>query len=281
MDVVTRRSDGEELRRLVMDELDRHPTHRAAASAMPEKPGGCASHLRVELIEVVEGRYLTGRVADQVPHRERIEGEDLEGALVRLLTVVLHNDPVHLRGPRSESWLQSGLRSLKRGHTLWGAEAFQIGGWLDGRAATLPGLALTVRREVAHWHLGARFAYAGRLDEGSEGLTLDHHVALQLQLTWFTAAAADTSLHLDGLLGVEHQRFSGPAPGFGPGEHDQATATGLSLAGRLGVELFRTTSGRLDVFVQVALPAFVASDEVGAVVDTWFPTVGLGAGMLF
>ncbi len=274
VDVLTRRTDAEELRRLVVDELDRHPTHRSAEQ-------GCSSHLRVELIEIAEGRFLTGRINDQVPHRERVEGDDLTGALSALLTVVLHNDPVRLRGPRREGWLRRGLRVLKSGRTLWGVEAYQVGAWLDGRSASLPGLALQLRREVTSWHLGARLGYAGRLGDDPDHLVMNHHVTAHLQLAWFASELADTSFYATGLVGLEHQRFAGPAPHFGVNEHDEFSATGLGAGARVGVEFFRTTTGRLDVFAQLVAPAFVAADEEGGVVDAWLPTLSVGAGMLF
>lgn len=274
VEVLTRRDDADELRRLVVDELDRHATHRSAEE-------GCTSYLRVETIEVAEGRYLTGRINDQVPHRERIQGEDLAGALTRLLTVVLHNDPVRLRGPRTEGWFRGGLRVLKRGHSMWGIEAYQTAAWLDGGPSSLPGLALSFRREVADWHLGARMAYAGRVGEDPETLVMKHHVLAQLQLAWFASSTADASFYYSALIGLEHQRYSGPAPGFGEGEFDEATATGLGVGARVGVELFRTTTGRLDLFAHAQLPAFAASDEEGGVVDAWMPTFGIGAGILF
>lgn len=274
VEVITRRSDAEELRRLVVDELDRHPTHRSAED-------GCTSFMRVELIEVAEGRYLTGRINDQVPHRERVEGDDLVGALSSLLTVVLHNDPVRLRGPRNDDWFRRGLRVLKSGRTLWGFEAYQVGAWLDGGAASLPGVAVQVRREVSNWHLGARMSYAGRLGDDPDHLVMNHHVTAHMQLAWFASEVADTSFYATGLVGLEHQRFAGPAPGYGAGEHDEVGVTGLGVGGRVGVEFFRTTTGRLDVFAQLIAPAFVAQDEEGGVVDAWVPTATLGAGLLF
>ncbi len=280
VEVATERADARALRRLVVDELDRHPTHRGVEA--PKDRSACGSYLRVEVIELAEGRWLTGRINDQVPHRERVHDDDLTGALSRLLTVVLHNDPVRLRGPRRGDWVRDSLRDLKRGRTLWGVEAYQVGGWLDGGVAALPGLALNLRREVDAWHLGVRLGYAGRPGAAPEDLALNHHVAAQLQVIWFADALGDASFYGGALIGAEHQRFSGPAPGYGDGASDTASATGLAVGGRLGVELFRTTTGRFDLFAQVALPAFVANDEDAAgVVDAWLPTVTVGAGMLF
>ncbi len=284
VEVVTRRSDAEELRRLVIDELDRHPTHRSIEPASgPQTPAGlgCASHLRVEFIAVEESWFVTGRINNQVPHREAVVDEDLAEAISRMLRVVLHNDPVRLRGPRSSDWLRGALRGLKEGRSLFGVEAYAVGLMLDGEPSNLSGVAITFRREVAQWHLGARLGYAGFMGETPGRLVMRHNVAAQLQLAWFHSALTDLGFYLAGLLGVEHQRFAGPAPLYGPDEEDEASATGVAVGVRAGLELFRTTSSRVDLFTQFVAPAFLSADEEGGVVDSYVPTLSLGAGMLF
>ena len=52
--------------RLVRDEIDRHPPHRAATS-------GCQAYLSIEVLDFgAGGQRFTGRLDTQVPHRERI-----------------------------------------------------------------------------------------------------------------------------------------------------------------------------------------------------------------
>jgi hypothetical protein len=81
-------------------------------------------------------------------------------------------------------------------------------------------------------------------------------------------------------VGVEHQRWRGPAPLLG-GVRRTATATGVAVSARLGVELFRAADARFQLFGQAALPAFKSSDSEGGVVDQWTPTFALGAGASF
>jgi hypothetical protein len=275
VEVLTRRADANALRRLVMDELDRHRTHRAAES-------DCLTFLRVELIETAEQTYVTARMNAEVPHREKVSGEDLAPAISRALRVVLHNDPVRLKGPREEDFLRRSLRSLKNGRFLFGAEVFQVGALAGEGLSTLPGVAFVARREVHRWHLGARVAFAHEVDETNPmKLGMTSQVSAQLQVSWFPYWDADFSPYVAGLMGVDHQRFRGPARLLGAGETAKATATGLGLGLRGGAELFRTTTGRVDLFAQATLPAFSSSDEEAGVVDEWVPTVTLGAGILF
>lgn len=275
VEVETSRADRDAIRRLVMTEIDRFPTHRSAESE-------CGSFLRVEVIDLAGTSYVTGRINTQVPHREAVEGGDLATAVERMLRVVLHNDPVRLRGPRSENFIRRGLDALKHGATLYGAEVYQSGAWLDGEVSTLPGLAIQVRREASDWHLGARIAFAGRFSDPPEGaLVMTGRIGVGLQAMVFSDPLGDSSWYFGGEAGVDHQRFNGPAPSYGPGVDEAFTTTGFALGLRGGIELFRTTTGRLDLFVQATLPVFASTDEEGGVVDAWLPGLSAGAGLLF
>src|SRR5688500_13291762 len=94
--------EAEAVRRLVISELDRHPTHRAADD-------GCVSFLRVELSQVGDARYVTGRVNTQVPHREPAS-DDLAEAIAQMLRIVLHSDPMRLEDPARVDWLRQHKR---------------------------------------------------------------------------------------------------------------------------------------------------------------------------
>ena len=271
------------LERLIRSEIDRHTTHQAADS-------DCASFLRVELIELDAamggGRFVTGRMNAQVPHREPVpvEGGEprIDTAVASLLTVLLHNDPVRLRGPRREGWLRSNLRMLGReGTTLVGMEAFQTTLWLDSKIRSLPGVALTARREVDRWHVGFRVSGAFAPATDPNALALEAVFGVHLEAAWFADPLGDTSFFVAGVAGIEHQRFHGPAPLLGDGVMRDVGVTGLAGGVRAGMELMRITDTRLTVFAQGLVPMFPSSDDVSGVVDAWLPSVSAGVGMVF
>lgn len=274
VEVETVREDAAAIRALIKTEIDRFPTHRSADE-------GCGSFLRVEIIDLSGSTYVTGRINTQVPHREAVV-EDLATAIERMLRVVLHNDPVRLRGPRRDNLLRRTLRGLKHGATFFGAEAYQVMTLVDGELAALPGIAAIVRREAQDWHLAARLSFAHRLsDPPTGGLELTGRVGFGLQALYFSDPLGDTSLYWGVEVGMDHQRMAGPAPGFGEGVEDAYSQTGFAIGGRVGIEFFRTTTGRLDLFSQLTIPVFATHDEEGAIVDTWLPGLSVGAGLWF
>lgn len=264
------------LEKLVKSELNRHTTHVYAKSE-------CETRLRVELI-VLEagmggGRYLTGWLDGEVPYRVEIGKSGLGAAVEELLIVLFHNEPRRLRGPDAEKDVfGSGLRALRvHGQTYFGFEAYQLGAWVDGSLQMLPGLAAVVRREVGRVHVAARVAGAHSVGQRYE-LALDTDLVAQLELALFSSATADTSAFVAVVLGYELQAFSGPTA---VGTRETAISSGFSPGARVGVELFRVTRTRAQLFAQGLLPAFVASDGDSGVVDQWTPTVALGAAVLF
>lgn len=258
---------------LVRSELGRHASHSLVES-------GCETRLVIEELELRQQRYLTGRIAGQVPHRVRVEGDALDEALDRLLRVVLHNDPVRLRGPGTRR-LSGALRRLRReGHALYGVEIFQRLALVGGELHSVPGVAFRTRRELARWHVGMRLGVSPRLTSPAADLTLRLAASLAVELTYFFSEDAAHSAYFGTLLGLEHQWFEGPWSDD-PNQRDDANTTGLAVGLRAGVELFRTTQTRMDVFAQLSLPTFVTSDELGRVVDAWILTLSLGTGTAF
>jgi hypothetical protein len=270
-------AESDALTRLVRSEIDRHPTHRAAT-------GDCESTLTVEVIDLGPGggKWITGRLATQVPHRERVGGDGLAPAVERLLTVVLHNDPLILRGPESQSWLVRQERAMALHSTAhYGLEAYELAAPLGGRLATLPGVALSLLREVDQVAIGVRLA--GAFDPGGDTATL--HLAAQfdaqIEATFYFRPVAPVTLFASTLVGLDYQRFEGPAPLDGPGASGVATGRGLAVAARLGIEAMRTSDVRLLAFIDLELPAFASRDPDHGVVDQWVPVASLGAGVLF
>jgi len=272
------KTDADALARLVKSELDRHPTHHTAVE-------NCQAELTVEMIDLggAQGeKWVTGRINTQVPYREKVGPDGIGPAVQRLLTVVLNNDPLILKGPESNTWLRRQGRALERRSVMhFGAELYELGTRIGSSLDTLPGVAFVVRREVSALHVGARLG--GAFSPGSEPdrLHLRAQFDAQIEAALYAAPESDTSLFGSALLGLVHQRFEGPAPFVGPDATGTATSSGLSLGVRGGVELMRTTDVHLLAFLQLALPAFISDDPDRGVVHQWLPCLALGAGVLY
>jgi hypothetical protein len=265
------------LGRIVAAEIDRHPTHRAATD-------GCQSFLSVELVDLGprDGQWLTGRIDAHVPHRERIGADGLVPAVERLLTVVLNNDPLLLKGPESPGWLRRQGRALERQSAMhFGIEGYELVAPLGGSLQALPGVALAVRRDVSAVYVGFRLGGAFDLSSGSDRLRLRAQVDAQIEGAVYAAPAADTSLFAAVLLGLAYQRFDGPASFDSGGSFGTATSTSLSIAVRGGVEALRTSDVRVIAYLQLQAPTSAAVDPDHGVVDQWVPSASLGAGLLF
>jgi hypothetical protein len=264
------------LRSLVETELDQHPSHHAVGD-------DCQSFLRVELIDAgKDGRFLTGRINTQVPHRVQVAEAGLADAIRRLLVVMLHNDPVLLRGPREQNWASKSLEDLRtRSLMYFGFELFESAFWLDGRVSGLPGVALTGRREIDALYIGLRLSGAYSPSRTRDELRMTSLFGASVELMFHAAPLANTSLFGGFSVGLSHQRFRGPSPYYAPGVLRNASQSGAELGLSGGVETLRVTDTRLTVFGRIALPAFVSEDQDDAVVDAWLPTATVGVGMAF
>jgi hypothetical protein len=270
-------AETEALTRLIKSELDRHPTHRAATS-------DCESTLTVEVIDLGAGggKWLTGRLNTHVPHRERVGADGMVPAVERLLTVLLHNDPLVLRGPESQGWLVRQERALAlHSTTHFGLEAYELAAPVGGALAMLPGVALSLRREIDQVAIGVRLA--GAFSPGAQAATL--HLSAQfdaqVEATIYFRPLESVSLFASALVGLDYQRFQGPAPLDGAGAIGVATGSGLAVTARIGIEALRISDVRLVCFLDLELPTFVSHDPDHGVVDQWVPGASLGLGVLF
>jgi hypothetical protein len=270
------KTDKEALARLVKSELDRHPTHRAAAA-------DCQAFLTVELIDLgAQEKWVTGRINTQVPYREKIEGDGVGPAVQRLLTVVLNNDPLILKGPEANTWLRRQGRALERRSVMhFGGEIYELASRLGSSFNTLPGAAIIVRREVSALHVGARLGGAFNPDREPNRLLLRAQFDAQVEGAFYASPSENTSLFASALVGLVHYRFEGPAPFDGAGATGTATSSGLSLGVRGGVETLRTADVRVLAFLQIMVPAFISKDADHGVVDNWVPSAAIGAGLLY
>ena len=275
VEVAAPAGEDEAVGRLIRSEIDRHPTHRAATK-------DCQTFRSIEVIDLKKEKWITGRVDSAVPHREPIGSDGVAAAIERLLTVVLHNDPLVLRGPESQTWLAQQKRQLeRRSLTHFGLEVFELGSLLGTDLATIPGVALSVRREVSALYVGARVGGALSPIRRPDALRLRAEVDAQVELALYAAPSADISLFAGALLGLVYQRFEGPAPFDGADATGAAVNTGMSIALRAGVEALRTSNVRAMAFLMLQAPAFVSRDPDHGVVDAWVPSASLGAGVLF
>lgn len=264
------------LERLVESELDQHPSHHAVSK-------GCESYLRVELIDLgPDGRFLTGRINTQVPYRVQIGKKGLAAAIRSLLIVVLHNDPVLLRGPRQQNWASKRLEDLrKRSLMYFGFELYQTGFVLDRQFSSLPGVALTGRREIDSLYVGLRIAGAHDPAPQRSGLRMTSLFDASVQLVFHADPTQNTSLFGGLSIGLAHQRFRGPSPYYAKDVLRDASQTGAELGLLSGVETLRATDTRLLFFARLSVPAFVSQDKDDDVVDAWVPSASLGVGLAF
>jgi hypothetical protein len=262
------------LDRLVRSELDRHPTHRASAPP-------CAQQLYVEMFALEGELYLTARLSGHVPHRVRVTSGRVDVAVSSLLRVVLGNDPLVLRDPKSGDWFSRALFGLReRAHPLWGIEVTQRWVFAGGTPRSLPVLSLHYRRELDQWQLGLRVEAGGWLGGQLDALHPTLIVSLLPELAWFTSRTAASAGYVSLGIGVSHQRFEGPRSDE-PDTRGTSASTGLLFALRIGVELFRTTTTRFSLFLEASLPAFSATDPRQPVVRGFTPSLGVGAGVSF
>ena len=208
-----------------------------------------------------------------MPYREKVGADGIGPAVQRLLTVVLNNDPLILKGPEANTWLRRQGRALERRSVMhFGGELYELAARLGSSFDTLPGVAIIVRREVSALHVGARLGGAFNPGNDPDRLQLRAQFDAQIEAALYASPSENTSLFASALLGLVHQRFEGPAPFDGPGATGTATSSGLSLGLRGGVETMRTSDVHLLAFLQPDMPAFISHDIDHGVVDQWVPS---------
>jgi hypothetical protein len=228
-----------------------------------------------------EGRFLTGRINSQVPHREAVTEAGLSAAVERLVTVLLHNDPLRLSGPRQENWLEQKLGALRQRSTLhYGLEFAEVGLVLDRRFMTLPSVALSARREVDEFHVGLKLLGAHGFGGTSHRLRLTTLIHAAFDVTWYTAPASNTSAFFSLLVGLGHQRFEGPSA-LEAGESAHANSSGAVGGLRAGIETLRVTDIRVALFAEFNAPTFQTRSDDDAVAEAWVPWGLVGAGVSF
>lgn len=261
--------DAAGLAALVRAEVDAHPTHIAAEV-------GCEQHMRVESFELEGSRYLTGRLDALVPERLEVEEGELDAAVVELVSVLLHNDPLRLDRPGSDAGLAGALKRLRRGPDAWGVQLDERFGLLGGELVALPGIAVHLRRELLRWSVGVVFGLNGRLTPPPPTLHLRMVAHVAFAANWATNRDADAAGIFGFRVGLMHIWAQGPRQDL-PESSDAAFGTGPFVGVVSGLELFRTTTTRLGLTVAIDLPLFLLRDDADAVTRTWLPTAVFAA----
>ncbi|MFT5357716.1 MAG: hypothetical protein ACI9KE_004953, partial [Polyangiales bacterium] len=188
-------------------------------------------------------------------------------------------DPERLRRPSEDQGLGGALGRLRReGASILSLEVYELLGVIKGELFTASGFGFAYRREHAQWSLALHVAIATRTSAVPQTLALMvvGDVAFDIRYAFSADAAASGFIGMQ--LGLEHQWMRGPLASDA-NRSDSANRTGLFFGVRGGVELFRTTRSRLELFAQVNLPLFRARDQDGEVLKRWFPTARIGVAL--
>lgn len=262
------------LTRLVRAELDAHPSHRAVDE-------DCDSMLVVEWVAIPgQGSWLTGRINDQVPHREPLTQSNVAQAVERLLQVLLHNDPVRLRKPTEASWYQNKTRELARGHLLLEGGLAQ-GTLLLDRIQFLPGLFVGARREGDTLQLGGRLQATFGQSETDERLHAVYRAHLSVDAMFWSAPEQVSSWFGGPLLGYELVAFEGPASLLEGTPPTRYVHQSPLVGARAGFEALRHTRTRVLFALELTLPVLPARDVENGVIHRWVPSASFSAGAAF
>lgn len=288
--VVTRAEPADAgLRKLVLEELQHHPTHSVVAEGQP-----CKSRLTVELFTAAEVRYLTARINEEVPVRYSARsGRDLSERLSEALRLVLGHDPVYLTEDirRFSAMQRLTLNLLKRGSNHLRVELVQVLS-TSGRGVTpAAGLGFTAARGVEHAQIFVRVFAAGWAQRGvsDRDAAVVNRPVLRVQagadagFLWELRERASWSPYFGGGAGLHFLRFEGAlaqaSPGVDPSAPTNQVLAALVLRG--GVRLLRLYNFDLDLYAQGALPFYRTKDPDSELVDAYTPTLHLGVGVGF
>jgi hypothetical protein len=270
------------IRKLVLSELARHPSH-------PVVESGCTSRLLVEVFEAAGTRYLTARIGEEVPVRYAVKDDrDVETRLVEALSLVLHNDPVYLSEDITHySEWQRLLHSVgKRGRNAYRFEVFEAMSRDGNGPVFVPGGAFSVTRGSGSWQVMAR-VYAGGLPAGTEGdrRKLRAIAGADAGITYEFLEKASWSPYLAAAAGVQYMRFEGMVPdGAGGRARDSIDEIGAVVSGRAGVRFLRWHDFDIDLWVAGYLPLFNTNDPDSTLFGSsglYTPSMQAGIGVGF
>jgi hypothetical protein len=269
--------DEASLRKLVLDEMARHPTHRVVES-------GCQSVLMVEFFELRETFYLTVRINQEVPIRQEMkEPGELGSKVSDAISQVLSHDPVYLADDITHySAIQRAAHSiLKRGNNYWRLELFQGIGRGGDNAAFAPGGAVSINRGADHWQVYTRIYFGGwpGAAMGSERV-LQVYTGADVGLTYEFNADSNLSFYVSTGLGLQYLRFEGRLDPANPDSLETRNDFGPSFHARVGLRFLRIYDFDCDLFVAGYVPLFPADSDT-RLGDFYPPSLQAGIGVGF
>ncbi len=262
--------------RLLESEMAHHLTHQVVRR-------NCATTLRLQYIQLDRGGYLTGQLQGAVPHRVPVARRaELPAKIREVVAFLLKREPVFLVENLGSSGLLAPprLSLFRHGIYLVGVELTELVWWTNETYAALPSVALRLRRTTDRWFLGAQagFAYNPQpLPALPEAHFLRYHGTARVEAGVLFFPQGPAALYLSALVGVEYLQVYGQVSDR---RRDVVLALfGLSL--RVGVELLRLYTFRLDLFAQVNLPFHKTRDLDLPVIDAYTPSLQAGVGVSF
>jgi hypothetical protein len=280
VEIEAEKAESEGLRKLVLSEMARHPSHRVVEE-------GCDTVLSVHLFEVEDKRYLTARIGEEVPVRYRLgKGDTLDNALREGLSLVLGSDPVYLAKDITRySRMERARHSvLEKGHNIWRVELFEIMARGEKRLTFASGAAFSATRGADHVRVFARIHVAGRPGRlGLKESALRMSSGIDLGIAYEVSAHASSTFYLGGGLGVQYLMFEGRLTVEGAPTTEVINEVFPAPFVRLGARFLRMYDFDLDLFVSFHLPLFKVRDQDSPLFGekglyTPFAQLGLGVG---
>ena len=263
------------------------PAGRQRARSPPYPPRGHRGlpglpDRRADRSRRAERKWVTGRINTQVPYREKVDADGVGPRCERLLTVVLNNDPLILKGPEANTWLRRQGRALERRSVMhFGGEVYELG----SRAR------LVVRHACPAWPSGApRGERAPRRRAAGRRVRPGRRARAPAAARPVRRAGRGRVLRVaqrEHVAVRERAGRAGPLPLRGP---RAVRRRGRDRHGdQLGPVARRTRRRRDAAHRRRArprlpadqVPAFISRDADHGVVDNWIPSAAIGAGLLY
>lgn len=275
VEVSTSLGEEESLRKLVLDELRHHPSHKLAGQ-------GCLSTLYMDMFELNGVIYLTARINREVPIRHQIKDpKDMSHKLRDAISQVLSHDPIFLADDITHfSAVQRAAHSvLKRGHNVLRLELYQGLARGSGSAAFAPGFAVGLARGADHWQVYTRVYFGGWPgNPQAHGYNLQVDTGADIGLAYELSKLSNTSLYFGAGFGLQYLRYEGRVIANDPNSVDNRNHFGPTFHAKVGVRMLRWFDFECDFFAIGYLPMF-GDDKDSRLEGFYPPTLQIGMGI--